>query len=434
MVPCSLTLREDTVNGTKKRAGVSSPASRTHTGPRSAWAPGLRARIAHQKPQAASNEGDILMWPMLANLWLVLSSPARRKAASRRRPALQRLSLETLEDRTVPSTLHVTNALDDGSAGSLRSVLASAQNGDKVVFDGSLAGQTITLTSFIRINVGLTIEGPAGPNKVTISGGGGGSFGQQFYCFERSSDFGGGPLAITNLNFVNAPGTAVTVDGGTDTPVTFNNCSFSGNTGGTGGALQISGPGDVYLNSCIFTGNSGIDGGAILMEGFALHLDHCTVSGNSAFDGGGIRADDIRCSIVASTVANNVATLGADIFSNNGHFTLVASNIGDFFYRPESVTIDVPANDVGNLITQVAGLAQAGTLSTDQASGLTSKLQAAEQSLANGQVGLAVNQLSAFLNQVNALVHSNTLTPDLAQPLLDAANQIISELNSTGAL
>src|SRR5262245_14332687 len=65
-----------------------------------------------------------------------------------RRPKGSRLHLEALEDRTVPSTLTVTNNLDTGALGdgSLRGEIAAAQSGDTVNFAPSLLGQTIRLT------------------------------------------------------------------------------------------------------------------------------------------------------------------------------------------------------------------------------------------------------------------------------------------------
>src|SRR5919201_499193 len=77
--------------------------------------------------------------------------------------------LESLEDRTLPSTLTVTNALDKG-AGSLRDTITNAKDGDTIVFASSLAGQTITLTSDqLTINKSLDIEGP-GAGLLGISG------------------------------------------------------------------------------------------------------------------------------------------------------------------------------------------------------------------------------------------------------------------------
>src|SRR5207245_1670249 len=65
------------------------------------------------------------------------------------------------------STLTVTNLKDDGSAGSLRQVIASAASGDTIKF--AVTG-TIKLTSGqLTINKNLTIQGP-GATLLTISG------------------------------------------------------------------------------------------------------------------------------------------------------------------------------------------------------------------------------------------------------------------------
>ena len=70
--------------------------------------------------------------------WLnALRGPAPRR---RQRPGI-RPRLEVLEDRTCPSTLTVTSAADDGSSGTLRSVIAGASAGSTIVFDSSLKDQ-----------------------------------------------------------------------------------------------------------------------------------------------------------------------------------------------------------------------------------------------------------------------------------------------------
>jgi hypothetical protein len=77
--------------------------------------------------------------------------------------------LEELECRNLPSTITVLNNADSGS-GSLRDTIAAAQNGDTIIFDSSLEGQTITLTSGeLALNQNLDIEGP-GPDQLAISG------------------------------------------------------------------------------------------------------------------------------------------------------------------------------------------------------------------------------------------------------------------------
>jgi len=110
----------------------------------------------------------------------VLNRVMRRSALPRHRRqrthgelAPQRRSfmvrLEILEDRTVLSTWTVTNPADSGD-GSLRAVIAEAQSGDQIVFDDSLQGQTITLTSGeLAISKDLDIDGP-GADQLTVSG------------------------------------------------------------------------------------------------------------------------------------------------------------------------------------------------------------------------------------------------------------------------
>lgn len=72
-----------------------------------------------------------------------------------------------------PNTLIVTSAADSGM-GSLRDTIAAAQNRDTIVFDPSLVGQTITLTSGeLAIDKSLDIEG-SGADRLTISGNGSG--------------------------------------------------------------------------------------------------------------------------------------------------------------------------------------------------------------------------------------------------------------------
>src|SRR5262249_51218379 len=77
--------------------------------------------------------------------------------------------LLALEDRTLPSTLTVLSAADSGP-GSLRAIIAEAQNGDQIDFDPTLHGQTITLTNGeLALTKNLDIEGP-GADRLAISG------------------------------------------------------------------------------------------------------------------------------------------------------------------------------------------------------------------------------------------------------------------------
>jgi hypothetical protein len=77
--------------------------------------------------------------------------------------------VEALEVRTALSTLTVLNN-SDHDPGSLRARIAAASNGDEIVFDPTLAGQTIALTTGELLqDKDLTITGP-GSDELAISG------------------------------------------------------------------------------------------------------------------------------------------------------------------------------------------------------------------------------------------------------------------------
>lgn len=133
------------------------------------------------------------------------------------RPSLDAAAMardHALEPRVLLSTIVVSNLRDSG-AGSLRSAVADAANGDLIVFAGRLAGHTITLQSEIDVTSNVRIKGPSG-RSVTLSGGGttrvleidGGSVSLANLVITRgSADIGGGilestgRLSLTNVRF-----------------------------------------------------------------------------------------------------------------------------------------------------------------------------------------------------------------------------------------
>jgi hypothetical protein len=68
-------------------------------------------------------------------------------------------------------------------------------------------------------------------------------------------------------------------------------------------------------------------------------------------------------------------------------------------------------------------------LTPNEASALTTKLNAALSSLQNGNVRSTDGQLGAFINQVNALVNSGRLDSTNAASLISEAQNVISNLN-----
>src|SRR5262245_6572541 len=106
-------------------------------------------------------------------MWFPALSILRRSRSGQRtvhrKRSFPRLTVEALEDRSLPSTLTVSN-ISDGDPGSLRAQIAAASSGDTIVFASSLKNQTITLTSGeLMIDKSLDIEG-LGAASLTVSG------------------------------------------------------------------------------------------------------------------------------------------------------------------------------------------------------------------------------------------------------------------------
>lgn len=211
---------------------------------------------------------------------------------------------------TTGATLPVTSCDDDGSAGTLRSVIGSAVSGD-IVDLSALSCSTITLGSdgAILINQDdLTLHGPTDATLV-IDGNG-----------ARNSvlaHYGTGALSIDHLTITG--GASIATGGGvySASNVTLDHVVVTGNSAYLqgGGALaiglltlksstlsdnRITKYADAYNSACA---SLCMGGGA--MAG-SLVVENSTISGNGATRGGGLRAQT-ETSISNSTVSGNSA-------------------------------------------------------------------------------------------------------------------------------
>jgi hypothetical protein len=207
--------------------------------------------------------------------------------------------LEALEDRLVPSTLTVTNTNDKGP-GSLRATITDAGSGDTIVFDPSLDGQTITLTSDqLTINKNLDIEGP-GASLLAISGNG---TNRIFNIPENNSVTIAG-LTITQGLGRGLGGGGVLVVGST---LALTNDVFSCNQAASGGSGTVSGGAlgnwngaNTTVSGCTFLDNvangqgseSGNAFGGAILSGYSnsttLTVQNSTFIGNEAIGGNGV--------------------------------------------------------------------------------------------------------------------------------------------------
>jgi hypothetical protein len=165
--------------------------------------------------------------------------------------------IEALEDRTVLSTLTVTSAADDGSSGTLRALLASANPGDTIQFAPQPSGKTITLKQGqLLVNKTLAIQGP-GANRLAISGN------DASRVFDVT---GGATVSIAGLSITHglAPvGGGILQEGSATLSLT--NCSFSNNEalgnaagGGFGGGLEDNSQGALTVSNCTFDKNQAV--------------------------------------------------------------------------------------------------------------------------------------------------------------------------------
>ncbi|WP_165070285.1 beta strand repeat-containing protein [Paludisphaera rhizosphaerae] len=192
--------------------------------------------------------------------------------------------MEFLEDRAVPAVIPVTVALDSGP-GSLRAAIATAagnSEADTIVFDSSLAGQTITLTTnssdlafgataLTITNDDVTIDAGAAKG-LTISGD----------DARRIFSVGSG-ASLTLQNVTLADGLAQGGHGGDSTGLS----AGGGGGAGMGGAIYVY-QGTLVIRNSTFVENvaQGGRGGNIATANGSPNYEVAT-GGGSAFGAGG---------------------------------------------------------------------------------------------------------------------------------------------------
>ena len=257
------------------------------------------------------------------------------------------------------STDTVTNSNDSG-LGSLRQIINDACSGDTVVFDSSLDGTPIVLTSgYITLNKDITIIGN-GINNTIIDGNG---TSRIFYLFNQ------GVASINNISIQNGytlgtNGAGIAVDDATihlenvkiteceaadytlagalylgNTEATIKNCILSGNyAGGSGGAIyQIYG-GSLSMMNTLISGNvTDQDGGGIYAPYPSnIELINVTISGNHAENNFGGIMDDFT--------AYNTIIWGNNAVNDNPEAGLLNSTFSYSIVKGEN-----GINGVGNI-------------------------------------------------------------------------------------
>jgi hypothetical protein len=322
--------------------------------------------------------------------------------------------------------------------------------------DGSLSGNTADEGGGVYVNSGkVTVSGSTLSNnhaRGSASNDPGNGDGGGIYNLNGTltlQDDSNRNQTVLSGNTADGSGGAILNSSGS---VTVSNGALSGNSalgtasnnpasGDGGGVCNLNGTvvlqDDAYGNHSALTGNTAVNGGAVAVLGGSVNMPNCNLSGNTGYvDGGGMFIDPSVVTLVSCTFSGNTAPVGADLYNLDSSVTLVHTNLNGVVNNGGTITLlgssisgfsgsgGTVTDPIANLIAQVAGL----NLTQGEKNSLTSKLQAAEQSLENGNTTAALNQLNAFINQVNALVNSNRLDQLTATDLDSAVDDLIQLL------
>jgi len=256
------------------------------------------------------------------------------------------------------SSAMVTNNADSGP-GSLRQALVDIADGGTISFDSSMQGQTITLTSgSLIIGTSVTIDAGGVPN-VSISGN------NQFRVFNVTN----GNFFLRNLTIINGMAPPSEAGGGilasSPTPVTVDNCMFTGNTSGAfGGGICSAGP--LTVSNSTFSNNlGGTYGGGIKANG-PLTAVNCTFTGNTSPYGSGVQAENTssfnNCTFAANingvaltNMAHNMTLYNCIVWNNPfpgittiGTLSVNSSDVQDYSGGVGNINQDPLLGPLGN--------------------------------------------------------------------------------------
>jgi len=240
------------------------------------------------------------------------------------------------------NTLTVTNSDSDGP-GSLREILANAEDGDTIVF-----GSGVTHIELLFDYFASTDEIRFSQKNITIDGGAGVTISKAPSTGFRvlNSTAASGTLTLKGLTIENG----IAASGGgvyAASNIVLIDCVFTDNNGG--GVYSM---GDVNMTSCIFTDNmAGSYGGGAYADG-SISLTDCAFTGNSAsiYSGGGAYAKGNallnNCVFADNTAQKDggaVYTEGNAIMNN----CILTGNVADIYGSAVYADGDIILNDCG---------------------------------------------------------------------------------------
>jgi len=223
--------------------------------------------------------------------------------------------------------------LEDGTAGSLRDIIANAPPGYVITIDPSASGQTIALTGGeLVVDKELTIDATGLPGGLTISGA------------DLSRVFSvmvGGDLALSGLTITGGNNSCLHNQG----VLTVNGSTITECYGGFGAVHNTATGSLTVVNSTIAHNEASAFGGGIANAGGSATVRHSTITANVALQtsGGILSYGTGGLNLENSVVAGNIA-LGRD----NGTEIVYCADISP---NPFSGSVELNGNFTGaNLI------------------------------------------------------------------------------------
>jgi hypothetical protein len=123
---------------------------------------------------------------------------------------------------------------------------------------------------------------------------------------------------------------------------------------------------------------------------------------------------------LVQTTSVDEAVKMSEFDSASGTFTVPGRTVVVFEFAPQEL--------IRSLIDEVEALVDGGSLNGGQANALIVKMENAIKNLDKDKANTALNNLNAFMNQVQAYINGGVLTPEEGQSLIDAAEAIIHQI------
>ena len=287
----------------------------------------------------------------------------------------------------------------------------------------------------------------------------------------NSAELGGGMVNFNNsspslINCIFSGNSANSYSGGMHndkSSPTMTNCTFSGNSADIGGGMANFNSSSLTVTNCIIWGNSAPNGPQLALDNSSLTISYSDLEGDQTevpiTNGGilnwvigninlnpdfqdadgsdntqGTADDNLRLSTISPCIdAGYNAALPPTVSTDLDGYQRIVDGNNDGTATVDMGAYEQPANltteeQIQLVVDTVDQLLSTGVVNKGQGNALKSKLSAAISSLEKGHIKPAINQLQAFINQVDAYESADILTEDQADLLREAVQNILSSL------